>query len=47
MGSMTILTAACTTRSVTVGIPNGRFSALPGFVNPHPFDRLGLIGAFA
>jgi hypothetical protein len=30
MGSMTILTAACTTRSVTVGIPNGRFSALPG-----------------
>ena len=28
---MTILTAACTTRSVTVGISNGRFSALPGF----------------
>lgn len=31
MGSITLFTAACTTRSVTVGIPNGRFSALPGF----------------
>jgi hypothetical protein len=42
---MTILTAACTTRSVTVGLPRGRFSTLPGFFNPHPFDWLGLIGA--
>jgi hypothetical protein len=25
---MTILTAACTTRSVTVGLPRGRFSTL-------------------
>jgi hypothetical protein len=30
IGSSTILTAACTTRSPTVGIDSGRRSLLPG-----------------
>jgi hypothetical protein len=31
IGSINILTAACTTRSVTIAPPNGRRSTLPGF----------------
>jgi len=31
IGSITLSNVACTTRSRTVGIPNGRFSRLPGF----------------
>jgi hypothetical protein len=31
MGSMTMRNAVCTMRSLTLGMPSGRFSRLPGF----------------